>query len=264
MSLDGVAGKMVIAELDASGRSGLVGTLTWQIVELPSGDIIKAATVDGISLVAGTTDKYAVAFTRPSLPGEYALRWEFSDLVADEAFLVTPAGEDVPTDYMPSVSDVGALLRARTKDQYGNELGTFTDETRPTETEVINLIDVAAREVTSTTDTDIPPLANEDVAKLIAMRAAMLIELSYYPEQINSGRSPYPQFKELYDEQLPIVMRAVEREASDLALGEQTSEAGKMAQYTFSDASDQPCRAPGAEPLRRGQSTRMIGLRSIL
>jgi hypothetical protein len=35
-------------------------------------------------------------------------------------------------DIAPSVLDVAALLRARTKDSTGHEVGTFNDYTRPT------------------------------------------------------------------------------------------------------------------------------------
>ena len=53
-------------------------------------------------------------------------------------------------DWAPSVEDVGALLRARTiKSETGEELGTFTDETRPTSTAVVSLIDAATDDVVS-------------------------------------------------------------------------------------------------------------------
>ena len=42
-----------------------------------------------------------------------------------------------PIDIMPSVADVGALLRVRTKDINGEEVGTFNDDTRPTSAQVI-------------------------------------------------------------------------------------------------------------------------------
>lgn len=37
-----------------------------------------------------------------------------------------------PIDIAPSVLDVAALMRARTKDSNGIEVGTFNDDTRPT------------------------------------------------------------------------------------------------------------------------------------
>lgn len=40
--------------------------------------------------------------------------------------------EPYPIDITPSVANVAALLRARTKDVNGDEIGTFNDDTRPT------------------------------------------------------------------------------------------------------------------------------------
>ena len=37
----------------------------------------------------------------------------------------------------PSVADVAALLRGRTKDSNGVEVGTFNDDTRPTSSQVL-------------------------------------------------------------------------------------------------------------------------------
>jgi hypothetical protein len=50
-------------------------------------------------------------------------------------------------DITPSVADVAALLRARTKDVNGDEIGTFNDDTRPTSAQVITLIDEAVVDI---------------------------------------------------------------------------------------------------------------------
>jgi hypothetical protein len=52
-----------------------------------------------------------------------------------------------PIDIAPSVLDVAALLRARTKDSNGMEVGTFNDDTRPTSAQVLTLIDQAVADV---------------------------------------------------------------------------------------------------------------------
>jgi hypothetical protein len=44
----------------------------------------------------------------------------------------TGAMSTYPIDIAPSVLDVAALMRARTKDSNGIEVGTFNDDTRPT------------------------------------------------------------------------------------------------------------------------------------
>jgi hypothetical protein len=120
-------------------------------------------------------------------------------------------------DFTPTVAEVGALLRARTKDPFGNELGTFKDDTtedsddgtRPSETEATEEIANAVEEVAGhigTLDDDLD-VGNCDLAKLrnrakklTVLYAALLIELGYFPEQIGTDRSPYDRLKDLYDE----------------------------------------------------------------
>lgn len=127
---------------------------------------------------------------------------------------------DLAEGYLPLVSDIGALLRARTKDSMGQELGTFTSNTRPTYDEVQRLILQAAGDVTSLTDYDIPVEVYRQASGVIALRAAMLVELSYFPEQVATGRSAYNQYKEMYDDMLARLMIAVEREAAEEVTGE--------------------------------------------
>lgn len=111
-------------------------------------------------------------------------------------------------DWAPTVADVGAVLRARTKDDAGNELGTFTEATRPTGAEVEHLIAGAGSDVASIagdvvgdneTWTDAAPLRDR-ARDLTALGTALVVELSYFPEQVATGRSPYAQLKTLYDE----------------------------------------------------------------
>ena len=102
--------------------------------------------------------------------------------------------EPIP-DWMATPSDVAALLRARTKDDTGRELGEWSDETRPTLDEVQQLIDLAAMQAS---DADGPSGACGPLCRnVIALHAACLVELSYFPEQVRSDRSPYTELKEL-------------------------------------------------------------------
>jgi len=105
-----------------------------------------------------------------------------------------------PTDpYEPTLEDVANLIVARTKDKYGNELATFNADTRPTDTNVLEIIEQAADDVTTILDTDIPQGAYEYVRQAIALKSAAIIERSYFPEQINTNRSPYPELLEEYE-----------------------------------------------------------------
>jgi hypothetical protein len=105
------------------------------------------------------------------------------------------------------VDEVAALLRARTQDDHDDEIGTFDDNTRPTGTEVEKIIRQAATVVygrvgsveddvlTCSTAQDI-----KDGAKYhVALLAAMLVELSYFPEQVRSDRSAFEHYRDLWD-----------------------------------------------------------------
>jgi hypothetical protein len=55
--------------------------------------------------------------------------------------------DSYPIDITPSVADVAVLLRARTKDVNGVEVGTFNDDTRPSSSQTITLIEEAVADI---------------------------------------------------------------------------------------------------------------------
>lgn len=91
-------------------------------------------------------------------------------------------------EFMPSVADVGALLRDRTvaAGSRGEELGTFTVGTRPTRDEVENLIARAANVTLAAFPGVIAPQVFPGLRELIALRAAIKIEESYFSEQVDA------------------------------------------------------------------------------
>lgn len=113
------------------------------------------------------------------------------------------------SDWMPSVSDVGALLRARTKDSNGTEVGTFNDLTRPTGDQVVALIQQGGRKVASVVGADLPTATWSDARAIAVLATALLVELSYFPEQIGTSNSPYLQIKALYDDDIKSLKTAV-------------------------------------------------------
>lgn len=132
----------------------------------------------------------------------------------------------MPTsDYTPSLDTVGALLRARTKDDQGREVGTFTSNTRPTDIEVEALIGLAVSEAYPVFGENVPddPTPGGDpgalrtaAAQVVALRAAALVEQSYYPEQVARGASPYPMIQQSFNDGLKRVATAIaEVEAGD-------------------------------------------------
>lgn len=97
-----------------------------------------------------------------------------------------------------SVDDVAALIRARTKDSNGNELGTFTAATRPTDLQAQEAIDhqvALLHTKVGYVGEGCAPLAQQAVA----IGAAAEIELSYFPEQARTDRSPYTYLIARYD-----------------------------------------------------------------
>ena len=109
----------------------------------------------------------------------------------------------------PTPTDVAALLRARTKDLDGQELGDFTADTRPTDTEVARLIDMAYAEVTGRVGMAVGDRCAAGAQMLVVVRAASWVELSYWPEQVRSDRSVYTELAELYDAMIPGVEACV-------------------------------------------------------
>ena len=99
-------------------------------------------------------------------------------------------------------------MRTRTKNRLGNELGEFTTETKPTLEEAERLLTLATKKIVSKIGSSEPctdELA-EDAASCIHLRTAMFIELTYFPEQVESNRSPYEKYKELYDEDIATLL----------------------------------------------------------
>lgn len=87
----------------------------------------------------------------------------------------------------PSVKEVALLERTRTVDQSGEEQGTFTPGTRPALDEVEELIDQALELTLSDLPDYLPESIYPRVQQAVALRAAVLIELSFYREQYNQG-----------------------------------------------------------------------------
>lgn len=115
----------------------------------------------------------------------------------------------------PSVEDVATLLRARTKDAEGREVGTFNEDTRPTAEDVETHIDAAMGLVGVRFPGDIPDEFGPAFASLVAYRAAMRIEKSYFPEQVRSERSPYEELRQEYVDDLQALVDAMEGATDD-------------------------------------------------
>lgn len=131
---------------------------------------------------------------------------------------LTPGDTGTPTPpspgFWPTTTDVAALLRARTKVAGGKTLGTFNDQTSPRADQVQVLIAEAADEVTGKVqpiDYTLPPGGGYNapgsdyerrMRRAIALHTAILIEVSYFPEQVKNDQSPLSVYQGLYDSRL--------------------------------------------------------------
>lgn len=121
-----------------------------------------------------------------------------------------PFGSNV--NWRPTVEEVAAMIRARTVDDDGNEVGTFTADTTPSYEQVDELIDKAVEDLypifkSTVPDAPVPPNVSpeayrEAVSALAAARAALLVELTHFGKEVANGNSPYKQMWEDYRQQL--------------------------------------------------------------
>jgi hypothetical protein len=138
---------------------------------------------------------------------------------------------------------VALLIRARTKDAEGREVGTFTDETRPTDVQVEEHISAAVALLAPRWSFAIDDSFYPAVQRLTAYRAAMQIEKSYFPEQVRSDRSAYDQLREEYQDDLAALMDALGAGATDGGASALGSAPASMWTPTFLFASQ------GVDPL---------------
>ena len=101
-----------------------------------------------------------------------------------------PEAPLAPDPLAPTIRDVAALIRARTKDSNGNEVGNFTADTRPTDVQAQEAIDHQVAAVHRAVGA-VGPGCTELGQIAVAYGAAAEIELSYFREQARTEPSPY-------------------------------------------------------------------------
>jgi hypothetical protein len=108
-----------------------------------------------------------------------------------------------------TVAEVAAHIRSRTKDRNGNEVGTFTEDTRPTDAQCDEAITSAVRLI-HTKVGHVGDGCCELAREVVALGAAAAIELSYFPEQSRSDRSVYQFLDTRYTTALEGLVACVE------------------------------------------------------
>lgn len=106
---------------------------------------------------------------------------------------------------------VGRLLRTRTKEVGGTRtLGHFSENTWPPYDDVLELVDDASREVFITAGQHFTSGTEEAAWVLIAIHAAMLVELGY---PVDARHSQYDRLEKLYEKGLERLEHAVTEES---------------------------------------------------
>lgn len=150
------------------------------------------------------------------------------------------------TDYTPTVNNVASHLRARTRERgTGTVAGTFNDQTMPTDTEVQDAIGTSVDEIAGIIGTEVPLLEGEDPTALqrsaravASLLAAMTVESTFYPEQVETGRSNYPALERRYNAAIKRLTASVEAAGGSTAGEDGGGDAGgyKKPSFDFGDA----------------------------
>jgi hypothetical protein len=239
--------------------TGLAGTIGVQILD-SGGDLVVARTTAEFEELPAGSGSYQKTLVAPIALDQYTILVDTGTITPETSveiiLVVNTSGAPVVVGvgpeavYAPTVADIGRLLRARTKDSGGNETGTFGTSTRPTGGDVEIFIAQAANKLSTIIGDVIPEALYEEAKETVAIRAAMMIELSYWPEQMNTERSTYLQLKALWDEAIGVpgkpgsLLVAVQQAMSDLTVDAQG--AGAPAGYIIT----------GSDPMLVGWRTR--------
>lgn len=109
--------------------------------------------------------------------------------------------------YLPTTADVARRLRTRAVDEFGAFAGDFSATTDPTAAEVLGHIRDAAGYVSSRIGITVPDALLDAARSVVALRAAMLVELGGKPEQANDA-SGYRELRALFTEELGALLEA--------------------------------------------------------
>jgi hypothetical protein len=167
---------------------GLVGTLTFSIINAETQEVMLSPRATGINEVAN--GQYWTSATAPLVADDYLVVWADGSTTAVEELVVSPA-----LGITPTVDEVALLLRTRTVGDVSGGLGgdtqatsltTFTDHTRPTAVEVASVIATSLGAVRGMLRGPVPDYEESSARHAVALYAAILIETSFFRETSNA------------------------------------------------------------------------------
>lgn len=103
---------------------------------------------------------------------------------------------DLPS-WAPSVDDIAGHLLARTRGDNGVLIGTFNSSTTPTDVQVQTLIGKAVRLLAPRLG-DVPDRLADNAQIIAELRTAMMVERSYFIEQVDTPMSPFKDLQYEY------------------------------------------------------------------
>lgn len=116
---------------------------------------------------------------------------------------------EAPYVFVPTLAQIGRVILSRTKGEFGALRGTFASDTTPNNIDASGCARDAARDMVPMIGEVIPVALIENAQRVCAIRAAMNIELSFYSDQVNTGRSVYPQLEKDLETQLCALQLAI-------------------------------------------------------
>lgn len=235
-------GAIFYPDLDGA-PADLLGMIAVTIVRKSDETAVVARSTDGIAENPEDSGHYQATRTAPDERGEYSVVWDdgsgpswiaFDDLVVTYDLPDDAPGEGV--DWTPTVAEVAAYIRARTKVSGGKEVGTFTENTRPTQIEVELLIGQAVDHVSAAIGGD---PCNEQLKRsarvAAALYTAVLVEVSYFPETSAQSGSSAVRLEALFNARLKSLTSAVAEQCGGQGEGDSGGSSGSLAAGSFSD-----------------------------
>lgn len=127
--------------------------------------------------------------------GWYRVAW--IDAQGDASPPTEPVHNIAGGGAVPMVDEVAALLQERTWAN-GVQQGTFNTDTTPTADQAQRLIDLAVDDVLIAFGGAIPAGYESRARMLATLRAATLIENSFFRRDVENNTSPYAQYQAMY------------------------------------------------------------------
>jgi hypothetical protein len=137
---------------------------------------------------------------------------------------------------VPTIPDVAGVNLIRTRDSNGTLQNTFNDLTIPNADQTRSCIDKAVNNVRPLIGSDIPEDLIQEAQDVVAIRAMMYIELSFFGNEVAQNRSIYPELKVLFDEKIKSLQSAIMAEEAGEDALDQLAGAGGRPAYAYPES----------------------------